>query len=305
MHPASVPQPMPRQLLGIDWGTSNRRAYVVQRGGPCLARQADGAGLLAVQGAFPAALAVLRASLGVDSAVPVIMSGMVGSASGWQEVPYLDTGVALDQLPHHLVALDGYRNHFIVPGYSTRNPHIDVMRGEETQLLGIVAHGIRDGWVVLPGTHSKWVCLDDGRVKQLATYMTGELFAMLGEGGTLASVMAAGGDHSEAFVDGLNKARLGKPLTHSLFGVRARVVTQSMAADQARSFISGLLIGAEFVAAQMRAGAAGHTVHLIASGALAAPYTRAAECFGMTAIVHDPDTVYLSALQQFFAVLDR
>lgn len=300
-------QNLPYQhLLGIDWGTSNRRAYLIGRGGDSLAKHSDGQGLLAVQGAFPASLAVLRASMGVESAVPVVMSGMVGSSGGWQEAPYLDIGVALDQLPQHLVPLGGYRNHFIVPGYSTRDPHIDVMRGEETQLLGLVAQGIRDGWTVLPGTHSKWVLLRDGRITQLSTYMTGELFAMLGESGTLAGVMANGRDDTEAFVDGLSKARLGKPLTNSLFGVRARVVTQSLAADKARAFVSGLLIGAEFVAARRRARAGiEQTVHLIASPVLGALYGRAAECFGMRAVVHDPDAVYLSALQQFFTVLDR
>jgi 2-dehydro-3-deoxygalactonokinase len=121
------------------------------------------------------------------------MSGMVGSASGWQEVDYLDASVPLEQLPQHLAAVTdpawAGRCH-IVPGYVYRNgAAADVMRGEETQLLGAVALGHRDGWLVLPGTHSKWVLLRDGVIQSFATYMTGELFAMLSKGGTLSAMM--------------------------------------------------------------------------------------------------------------------
>jgi 2-dehydro-3-deoxygalactonokinase len=161
---------MDAHLLGIDWGTSNRRAYLVDRAGACLRRHADDQGLLAVNGGFAASLAALRRLMQVDAAVPVVMAGMVGSASGWQEVPYLGTDVALDDLPRHLVAVGGGTDVRIVPGYVGAVPDVDVMRGEETQLLGA---GVRDGWIVLPGTHSKWVYLRAGRIERLSTFMTG------------------------------------------------------------------------------------------------------------------------------------
>lgn len=283
-------------LLGIDWGTSNRRAYLIERGGKLVRQQADGQGLLAVGGQFAASLAQLRAGMGVESSVPVIMSGMVGSASGWQEVPYLDLAVPLERLPEHLVAVQDSANCLIVPGYRSAGPDVDVMRGEETQLLGAVSLGVRDGWVVLPGTHSKWVFLRNGRVERLCTYMTGELFAMLGSGGTLAAIMENGHESPAAFSAGLAEAGRGKPLSHSLFGVRARVVTKAMPSADARSFVSGLLIGSEFVAAQGQ-----DTVHLIASHTLSARYAQAAGIFGMQAKVLDPDQVYLAALEQFFS----
>ena len=283
-------------LLGIDWGTSNRRAYLIERGGRLVRQHADGQGLLAVGGQFAASLEQLRAGMGVDPSVPVVMSGMVGSASGWQEVPYLDIAEPLEQLPAHLVAVRGHPQCHIVPGYRSATPSVDVMRGEETQLLGAVALGVRDGWLVLPGTHSKWVLLRDGKIERLSTFMTGELFAMLGNSGTLATIMESGHESPAAFSAGLAEARRGEPLTHSLFGVRARVVTQAMPAADARSFVSGLLIGIEFVAAQGQ-----DTVHLIASHALSARYAQAAGSFGLQAKVLDPDQVYLSALEQFFS----
>ena len=291
-------------LLGIDWGTSNRRAYVIRRDGRCVQQHADGQGLLAVNGEFAASLAALRASMGVDPDMPVVMSGMVGSASGWQEVPYLDASVPLALLPDHLVPVANHPRCFIVPGYSSREP-VDVMRGEETQLLGACALGLRDGWMVLPGTHSKWVFLRDCCIEQMSTYMTGELFAQLKANGTLSSLMGSGVDDPAAFAAGLAEARLGKPLTHSLFGVRARVVTKAMPAHQAASFVSGLLIGGEFLAAQptqssKRQSPQSDMIHLIASKALSVPYADAAAYFGIEARVLDPDQVYLAALQQFF-----
>ncbi|NHZ87453.1 2-dehydro-3-deoxygalactonokinase [Massilia sp. CCM 8733] len=288
---------MHTQLLGIDWGTSNRRAYLVGRDGKCLARHADDQGMLAVGGDFAGSLAALRARMAVADGVPVVMSGMVGSASGWQEVPYLDTRVPLTGLPAHLAPVQGQAGCFIVPGYCTRDGAVDVMRGEETQLLGAVGRGLLDGWVVLPGTHSKWVYLRGGKVDQLVTYMTGELFSMLAAGGTLAALMAGALDDDSAFGAGLQEARRARPLSNALFGVRARVVSKTMAAAQARSFVSGLLIGTEFVAAQ---GHADGAIDIIGSPLLAARYRSAAAHFGMPARAHDPDEVYLAALAYFF-----
>lgn len=281
-------------MLGIDWGTSNRRAYLVDATGACLRRHADDQGLLAVRGDFGVSLVALRSAMGVAPDVPVVMAGMIGSASGWQEVPYLDIGVALADLPRHLVALRGRPGCAIVPGYSCA---ADVMRGEETQLLGALALGVRDGWVVLPGTHSKWVYLQDGRVARFSTYITGELFALLATHGTLSGIVAGAHEDASAFCAGLDAARDGAPLTHSLFGVRARVVTGRMPAGQARSFLSGLLIGTEFVAAER--GAEGCALHLVASAALAGPYAQAASHFGWSAVALDPDQVFLAALKRF------
>ncbi len=288
---------MHTHLLGIDWGTSNRRAYLIDQGGRCIARHEDGQGLLAVGGDFAGSLAALRSTMNIDDAVPQVMSGMVGSASGWQEVPYLDIAVPLDRLGQHLVPVAGRPECLIVPGYCARNGTVDVMRGEETQLLGALALGLRDGWVVLPGTHSKWVFLRDGSIEQLATYMTGELFAMLSSGGTLGALLATGADNEEAFCAGMEEARRARPLSNALFGVRARVVAKAMPADQARSFASGLLIGTEFVAAQAHAG---DTVQIIGSPALSGRYASAAAHFGMSARVLEPDQVYLAALSRFF-----
>ncbi|MES3020829.1 MAG: 2-dehydro-3-deoxygalactonokinase [Pseudomonadota bacterium] len=281
------------KLLGIDWGTSNRRAYLIERGGRCLARHEDNQGMLAVGGAFPASLAALRRSMQVDDAVPVVMSGMVGSASGWQEVPYLDIATPLTELAARLVPVSGHAGCLIVPGYCSRVDGVDVMRGEETQLLGALALGVGDATIILPGTHSKWVQLQAGRIERFATFMTGELFAMLAAGGTLTAIMAPGDEDEAAFAAGIAQARLGLPLSQTLFGARARVVAKDMAASKARSFVSGLLIGTEFAASGVGAGA---QLNILGSAALGAHYARAARHFCDAPKLLDPDAVYLAAL---------
>jgi 2-dehydro-3-deoxygalactonokinase len=295
-----------QQILAVDWGTSNRRAYLIDQQDNCLAEHEDGLGMLAVGGRerFGAALALLCQTMGVADHVPVVMSGMVGSASGWQEVDYLDSAVPVQHLPAHLAALNdpawAGRCH-IVPGYRYRSgATIDVMRGEETQLLGAVALGHRDGWLVLPGTHSKWVLLRDGLIQTLSTYMTGELFAMLSAGGTLSAMMQGDAADAEGYALGLTQAARGEPLSNTLFRVRAGVVAKSAPAQQAAAVVSGLLIGAEFAAAA-RTLAPGAAITVIGSPALAQRYARAADHFDLSCNVLDPHRVYCAAARQFFA----
>ena len=327
---------MEARLIGVDWGSSSRRAYVIDGGGRCLHRLEDGEGALAARGRFAASLGAMLARLesecgaGALAGLPVVMSGMVGGAQGWQEVPYLDCGTPLSSLPDALVTLlDGPPGHVcrIVPGYRCgAGAEVDVMRGEETQLLGAEQLGLREGWAVLPGTHSKWVQLRSSAINSLSTFITGELFAMLQAGGTLAPLMAAGrepahggqggggakageekaGDvkaseamSGDAMAAGAMHARRHPPLTRALFSVRARVVTGAMPAAHARDYVSGLLIGSEFVAAQDAGYDSTEALTLIGAPALAARYAAVAALFDFPTTIVDPHRAYCAALHQF------
>lgn len=290
---------MLEQLVGIDWGSSNRRAYLVDREGHCLRTHEDDFGLLSSVTDFPASLQALLKLMEIGPGVPVIMSGMVGSAGGWQVAPYLDPSTSLDVLPYSLMTLPSNelaRDCMIVPGYCFRGEPIDVMRGEETQLFGAVALGKRNGMIVLPGTHCKWVQIDDARISRWSTYMTGELFSMLGRSGTLATLMEdTGVADDDAFGEGIELARRRLPLSNLLFGVRARVVSGAMPATKARDFVSGLLIGAEFVAADEDCD----EITLIGSQTLCLRYEQAAKLFGMKTSLAEPHALYCAALVQF------
>jgi 2-dehydro-3-deoxygalactonokinase len=299
-----------RRILGIDWGTSNRRAYLVDAAGSLMDSRADDQGMLAAGPDFGASLAALLADMGIDPGVPVLASGMIGSAQGWRETPYLDAAVALEDLPQHLVRVPvpgaaPARSCGIVPGYRFQDTdgRIDVMRGEEMQLLGAVALGRRSGWFVLPGTHSKWVRLEEGVIRHVSTFMTGEFFATLGKQGTLAPLMK-GPDDEAAFAAGVDEARRRAPLTHALFGVRARAVTGAMPAAQVRSFVSGLLIGVELVAALDLIGPGSGGVTTVAAPKLQGIYAAAAARLGIDLRPLDPDAVYRAALGVFLDRMD-
>ena len=292
--------------IGVDWGTTHRRGYALDAQGACTTEADDDQGALAARGRYPEALAALLPRLlpAPDTPARVVMSGMVGSAFGWQEAPYLGPEVALEELPQHLVPVVGQANRYIVPGYCVRNTQgqPDVMRGEETQLLGAVAMGLRDGWFVLPGTHSKWVLLRDGRIEQLRTYMTGELFALLSQHGTLAAAAQPANKTNgaeplwsqAAFADGVAAGGPGA-LANQLFACRARVVTGTMPANQAQAYLSGLLIGSELQDVLRDLGRQGNAeFHLIGSPTLAQAYQVAAQQLNSRLRILSPREVILS-----------
>jgi 2-dehydro-3-deoxygalactonokinase len=304
-----------KSIVGLDWGTTHRRAYVVDAHGGCTQEWSDGDGALASKGRFPAALQAALEALNAQPSL-VVMSGMVGSALGWHEVPYVDGGVALQDLAAHAwIVPDAPAGApcLIVPGYCLRNAVglPDVMRGEETQLLGAWALGHTDGWFVLPGTHSKWVELRAGRVVQLRTYMTGELFDLLGQHGTLAAAAASANAvwDDAAFAEGVRAAGT-HALSHQLFSCRARVVSKDMPAASSRSYLSGLLIGTELKdvlqgsAAQIsQAQPLGGQAHfkLLGSPQLAALYQTAASYLDLQFDVLDAKQAFVAAVHHLHA----
>lgn len=296
-------------LVGIDWGTTHRRAYALNPAGVCTQIHEDDAGALSCKGSFAAAL---DAALEHFPVAPswVLMSGMVGSALGWQEIPYADASVALTDLPRYAVRINEQDAagpvRLIVPGYCVRNAlgQPDVMRGEETQLLGACALGRDTGWFVLPGTHSKWVQLQAGRIVQMRTYMTGELFNLLGAHGTLAAASAiAQSWDAAAFEQGLRSSGLSA-LSHQLFGCRARVVCGDLSAGSAKAYLSGLLIGAEFNDVLLAGGDGlrSSPVYCLGSAELAEHYLAGAAHFDLAIEVVDSQAAYVAALAHFQTV---
>jgi 2-dehydro-3-deoxygalactonokinase len=287
-------------LVGIDWGTSNRRAYVLDAHGQVVRQHRDELGILAVAD-FQSALADLLGLLELDRA-DVLMSGMVGSRNGWREVPYLSVDRPLSCLQDALQTVETNLPNVrcrIVPGYrftdSLGLP--DVMRGEETQVLGTLKLGADDGWFVLPGTHSKWVRVEHGAVAEIVTFMTGEFYRLLSRHGTLAGLMQEQPQVPDAFHAGLSAGQHGG-FTHTAFCCRALVVTDQMPAAHTASYLSGLLIGAELRDVRQRTDdpVRGH-VHVIGAPALAISYVDALEFFDMSALVWPPDGVYVAALR--------
>lgn len=299
-----------RAWIGIDWGTTHRRAWFFADG-QLRARADDDQGLLAAAPHFAASLAALRQRLGAPATATVVMAGMVGSASGWQEVPYLDAGRPLADWAQALVPVAGAPGCFIVPGCCWRaagaDAAVDVMRGEETQLLGAWRQDPADGWAVLPGTHSKWVQLQGGAVRRLHTYLSGELHALLSGGGTLAPLLRAGAGadalaRPEAFAQGVQAASQAA-LSRALFGLRARVVTGGLEPAAAGAYLSGLLLGAEWHEAAAWGLPAGQPVRLIGNPALCRLHAHCAALLGRPTVALDIDAVQMAAWQALGAAV--
>jgi 2-dehydro-3-deoxygalactonokinase len=243
------------RLIALDWGTSSLRAYRIGRDTLPLERVSRPLGILNVSGGDFAAVFEEVAGPWRAEGVPALACGMIGSRQGWAEAPYVAPPAGVRALAEGLspVQAPGPGGPLlIVPGValSPGDGPPDVMRGEETQLVG--AGG--DGLVLLPGTHSKWAWLRDGEVVWFATFMTGELFASLRDHSILGRLMAVEAPPDEAaFRQGLETAAgmgaaTGGLLRH-LFSVRTLGLFDRLAADALPSYFSGLLIGAEIVEA--------------------------------------------------------
>jgi 2-dehydro-3-deoxygalactonokinase len=229
-------------FIAVDWGTSNRRAWRIGTGGVVEQSFADGIGVLeVVAGAFDAEIARLRAVLGD---LPMLLGGMVGSDRGWREVPYVPCPAGTADLAQGILWIDDRTG--IVPGVSQdRRDAPDVMRGEETQIMGALASGVlpEDALVCLPGTHAKWVRLKAGRITGFATWMTGEIFALLQDHSILAPQLDGKAQPGPGFAAGVVASAEGDPLG-ALFRIRAASALDAPMPD-APGYASGLLIGAE------------------------------------------------------------
>jgi 2-dehydro-3-deoxygalactonokinase len=254
-------------LISIDWGTSSFRAYLSDAEGIALDAISSGEGALSLAGEHePYLVKQLSRWKSERPELPVIASGMVGSRQGWIEAPYAACPAGFAEIAAATVvapsaALGGVR---IVPGVATRDARgaPDVMRGEETQILGALkASGADSGLFVLPGTHCKWARVEDGRIVGFETFMTGEVFAVLKEHSVLGRMMAPpreGGAHS-GFGLGLEaSAALERPgdLLHAIFMTRTFGLFNQVEAGELAEYLSGLLIGAEILAGARGAKAA-------------------------------------------------
>ena len=186
----------PAALIAIDWGTTSARAYRLNASGHVVGERSAHLGITQVSdGAFDRALSALIGDWDDDPA-PRIACGMIGSRQGWVEAPYRECPVALDSLAAGVVTVPGGRLG-IVPGATCTHASgvPDVMRGEETQILGAVGSGPAAGRVpdvlVLPGTHSKWARVADGSIETFATFLTGECYAVLKDHSILGRLMTA------------------------------------------------------------------------------------------------------------------
>lgn len=277
-------------MIGIDWGTSSFRAFRLA-GDTVVERRQAPRGILSVKdGAFGAVLGELVGDWLSDGEDRILLSGMIGSRQGWRESRALPCPAGVEDLARALTAVpfDAARV-FLVPGLTAEDGQgtPEVMRGEETQIAGVLPSFGASGLVCLPGSHSKWARIAGGRIAGFTTHMTGEAFSALSGHTILGRLMQGDGDDEPAFDRGVVRSADSGGLLHHLFGARTLVLAGKLAETATRSYLSGLLIGHEIRAA-LPAGPA-DPVHLVGEAALCRLYARALAACGAPAIVETGD----------------
>ncbi len=296
------------QLIALDWGTTSLRAYKLAAGGVVLEQRALSSGIMQL----PKTPRIINGrectdgfELAFDEAcgdwldaqpdLPVIACGMVGSAQGWREAAYCETPANVANLGNSLqtvVSLRGTLVH-IVPGVIQRSRLPNVMRGEETQVLGVLQNlpieAGADLLIGLPGSHSKWVDVVDGCITHFDTFMTGEVFAVLSEHSILGRTLKQGAAFdAQAFDRGVQIAlsadgELG--VLSTLFSARTLGLTGELSPTAQADYLSGLMIGHELAALatvqrRRRNNPNLPSIILIGNAQLCARYSRALDACG-------------------------
>lgn len=288
-------------LICVDWGTSSFRAHALS-GGRIVARTSAPRGILTVApGEHAAVLASLLADMPSQArALPIVMSGMIGSRQGWVEAPYVPAPASLGNLAAWLVTWQepGLGPISLVPGVM-QDPQggiPDVMRGEETQVFGALAlMGLHEGIFIMPGTHSKCIVVEAAHIVRFASFMTGEVFAALKGHTILGRLMTddAGGAAAgpgEGFARGVLAARGltgAGALLNAVFGARTLGLFERLPGGELADYLSGVLIGAELCAALPERGGG----IVVGNGELVRRYTEAARLLGRTLTPAPEDSV--------------
>lgn len=282
-------------LIAIDWGTTNRRCFLIEDG-RVKATTRDERGALTIHGGdYEGDVAAIRARWGN---APVLIAGMAGSNRGWQEVAYIGCPAKAEDLADGIEWIEP-RTVGIVPGVAQHHPRPDVMRGEEVQFLGAIAGGLAPdpGLLCQPGTHCKWAHVADGAIVGFSTAMTGELFALMHDHSLLAPQLQQAAVPGDAFLEGVKDARRFS-LPVALFGVRAASLLGKRPDDDAASYTSGLLIGSD-VAAQ---DVSGRAVHILSDGPLGDLYAAATTEFGGRPVIVDGSAAFTTGMSLLWEI---
>lgn len=240
-------------MIGVDWGTSSFRAYRMGPNGQVLDKASAHSGIMFVEnGRFADVLRRTIQPWVNGGERRVLLSGMIGSRQGWVEAPYTNCPAGAADLASATIPVtyDGAEVR-IIPGVTSEESGVpEVMRGEETQIIGALAEFGDSGVACMPGSHSKWVRIEGGRITGFSTYMTGESFAALSGHTILGRMMKVDAPADpDALRQGLARSGDAGGLLRHLFGVRTLGLFGRLSETSAASYLSGLLLGHEVRAA--------------------------------------------------------
>ncbi len=290
---------MTTPILSLDWGSTNFRAVFLMPGQEPQRAQEDW-GLINIgnegfEGAF---YNVCGPWLEKAPQTQIYISGMAGAREGWLETAYLDTPLDLQRLFENIQDLETERGHIvhILPGACCKQPGWDLMRGEETQVLGAMEEaGISQGLFCLPGTHSKWVRCENAKIQEFSTFVTGELYAVLTQHAPLIiSRSRQRTPSARAFEKGVDRSGIPGGLLRHLFSARSEFLCGQLEEAQRPDYLSGLIIGEEIRRATGLWG--GEDLYIIGSGPLARRYQSAMAHLNRTVTILEGDFTLAAAL---------
>ena len=255
-------------------------------------------------GNFEEALLALAGDLlEANPAAPILASGMVGARQGWVECPYVSCPAGLADLAQQLTghSLSDGRDLVFAPGVNCWDGDgtVDVIRGEETQIIGAADPNQSSELFVLPGTHSKWVRVVGCRIDSFATYMSGEVFQALCDHTILGRMMSARSHQPAAFSRGLDYGWLDRAgrggLVRRLFSTRSLCLFDALTEAETFSYLSGLLIANEIREALDGFVGDGppHPIVIVSSNELSERYAAALGHFGLPASTAAPEATAL------------
>lgn len=283
-------------FTATDWGSSSLRVMGVSAAGEVAGTRSLSVSLAMADGdGFDN---VFRDVAEDWADAPAIICGMAGSRGAWFEAPYATCPLVLPPgagLVHPFTMWHGKQG-LMVGGAMCR--HADgtpeIMRGEETQLAGLVAQGFRDGVVCLPGTHAKWALLKEGALQHFRTMMTGDVFKALTEYTVLSRGLDEPAAPGASFDEGVRRGLAGEDVLARLFSYRARGIVDGAKGDELASELSGHLIGSEIF--HMRPHYACETLALVGAPELCGLYQRAASLAGIGTRVFDGSAMAAAGL---------
>ena len=248
-------------IIVVDWGTSHLRAHLCEVFPSGRFERVDSAYALGVSKCTPnfqqELLTCIDHWVKVYGKVAIYLAGQIGSSIGWKEAKYLACPVAPKNIAQACLEFEceGHKV-CVVPGISCQldDENHDVMRGEEVQVLGWLQldelHRKGKHIICLPGTHTKWVLVENGKIQLFKTAITGELYDLLSNQSVLIQQPSKIFD-SKAFTLGAKytlESELGN-FSHGIFSVRSKQLFGELSPQQASSYLSGLLIGSDVRAA--------------------------------------------------------
>jgi 2-dehydro-3-deoxygalactonokinase len=290
-------------MIAINWGTSNFRAYLLDLNGDVQAERTSGRGAATVpKDGFPDAVIAEVGDWIRAGESRLLMSGMVGSRLGWKEAPYVQVPATFEQIASKVIRLGvDFFDARIVPGLIGMDESgvPEVIRGEETEILGAECALSDSRYLCLPGTHTKWVHMRDATIAAFTTSMMGDAFRAIREGTILRSVVPHAELNHEAFLQGVSRSMQPGELLHHLFGVRTLVLTGRMQEASSSSYLSGLFIGHDIKPMVLTREA----VHLIGDPELCLLYAAALRSYDVRSTVEEPGAA-LRGLKRIAARLE-